>query len=96
MNQKEKVTRKQLLEQVAQDSGVDVAVVNQVYNSLVDCIVESVSAGNHMSLTGFGNFYRQTHKGHPVQFESSDSIVQDYALLKFSASDTINKRLRSQ
>jgi len=94
MEQKEKVTRKQLLEDVAQKSGVDVAVVNQVYNSLVDCIVNMASEGNHLSLTGFGNFYRQTHKGHPVQFESPGSIVPDYALLKFSASDTINKRLR--
>ncbi len=94
--QRNKVTRKMLLQQVAKKSGYNVKVVSNVYKAIVDSIVESVQTDNYISLTGFGNFYLQHHKGHPVQFESSDSTVRDYKLLKFSASDALNRRLRGE
>ena len=92
--QKNKVTRKMLLQQVARKSGYDINTVSKVYTAIVDSIVDSVQDDSYISLTGFGNFYLQYHKGHPVQFESSDSTVRDYKLLKFSASDALNRRLR--
>jgi nucleoid DNA-binding protein len=70
--------------------------VSNIYGALVDAIVEEVQNENYISLTGFGNFYLQHHKGHPVQFESSNSTVRDYKLLKFSASDALNRRLRGE
>lgn len=94
MKQKEKVTRKMLLQMIAAKSGLDMATVSKVYTAFVDSIVETVQNGNNISITGFGNFYLQKHKGHPVQFESHNSHVAEYALLKFSASDSLNKRLR--
>lgn len=94
--QQNKVTRKMLLRQVANRSGYSIKVVSNVYGALVDAIVEEVQNENYISLTGFGNFYLQHHKGHPVQFESSNSTVRDYKLLKFSASDALNRRLRGE
>jgi nucleoid DNA-binding protein len=94
IKQQNKITRKMLLQQVANRSGYDINTVSKVYGAIVDAIVESVQTEHYISLTGFGNFYLQHHKGHPVQFESSDSAVHDYKLLKFSASDALNRRLR--
>ncbi|MDL5199565.1 hypothetical protein [Streptomyces sp. ALI-76-A] len=42
-------------------------------------------------LTSFGRFYRQDHKGHKVRFGKSD--VDNYVVLKFSASSSFNRRL---
>jgi len=89
-----KVTRKMLLKEMARRSGADSETTMAVFTSMIDVIVENVRDGSTVSITGLGNFYLQKHKGHPVQFESSTNHVEDYNVLKFSASDALNKRLR--
>lgn len=94
MEHNEKVTRKMLLQEISARSGVDIGTVTTVFGEFVDCLVDNVRKGKNVSITGFGNFYMQKHKGHPVQFESRSTQVKDYNLLKFSASDALNSRLR--
>lgn len=95
MGQSDKVTRREILESMSAKSGLSLAESHRAYDSFVDSIVDAVLAGKYVSLTGFGNFYLQVHKGHPVQFERDSTSVPDYALLKYSASDIINQRLRN-
>lgn len=94
MTKNEKVTRKMLLQTIAAKSGLDIATVSKVHQAYVDSVVEYIQKGKTVSITGFGMYYLQKHKGHPVQFESQNHHVSEYALLKFSASDALNKRLR--
>ncbi|MGW6600514.1 HU family DNA-binding protein [Streptomyces sp. NPDC055036] len=65
--------------------------MNIVYKSLLGELTGAVNCGERVVLTGFGRFYRQDHKGHKVRFGRSS--VDDYAVLKFSASSIFNRRL---
>jgi nucleoid DNA-binding protein len=66
-------------------------VVADVYEALIDELLEVVSSGGSVVLTGFGRFYRQDHKGHKVRF--GKSAVSSYPVLKFSASRSVRPRI---
>ena len=89
-----KVNRGEYLGRVAKRVGKDYSQVLDVYNAMVAELVDIAKAGERLSLTGFGLFYVQQHKGHPVQFSGDVEKVSDYAVLKFSASNVMNKKLR--
>lgn len=65
-----------------------------VYEAMTAELLDLVSKGYRVSLTGFGSFYAPMHKGHPVQFGSKRDTVKDYRVFKFSASNVLNKHLR--
>ena len=69
--------------------------LTKAYTEIVDGIAYYTGNGYELSLTGFGVFVMKHHKGHPVQFGKSKSKVSDYDVLKFSASDVLNRRLRN-
>ena len=48
------------------------------------------------AILNFGKFYPQTHKGHRVQFakQDGDAEVNDYTVLKFSATREVNRRVK--
>lgn len=50
------MNKAQLVEAVAQDSGVDAKQVNQVLSSLLDTIVRTVADGENVTLTNFGTW----------------------------------------
>lgn len=92
---KNRISKKAFLQDVSKSVSVSEEDVNIVYNAIIDKIFENVIKMNSVSLTGFGNFYLQKHKGHPVQFKNGKSKpVEDYLVLKFSASKTFNKNVR--
>jgi nucleoid DNA-binding protein len=93
MNDKARVTKKQFLADVAQEVDMPVDVVTKVFNACVDRTKNIVADGSTLTITGFGSFYLQRHKGHPVQFEGHGE-VPDYVVFKFSASDVLNRRFR--
>ena len=71
------------------------AIANAVYTAMIDRIFHEVANGNQIVLQGFGSFYLNEHKGHPVQFRVDDSpVLSDYLVLKFSATKTANRRAR--
>ncbi|WP_405814488.1 HU family DNA-binding protein [Streptomyces sp. NBC_01390] len=86
-----RVSKRKFISRVATRSGLPVRTVKKVYESLLGELTGAASCGETVVLTGFGRFYRQDHKGHKVRFGQSD--VDDYAVLKFSASSTLNRRL---
>lgn len=97
-----RVNRSDFIARVALRAGVDVRVAAELCDALVDEIIAVVSEGNRLTLTGFGKFYPQQHKGHPVQRVDEDGklggtvdplVVDDYAVLKFSATRAVNRRI---
>ncbi|MEV8600977.1 HU family DNA-binding protein [Streptomyces griseoviridis] len=86
-----RVSKREFISRVATRSGLPVRTVSKVYESLLGELTGAVSCGETVVLTSFGRFYRQDHKGHKVRFGKSD--VDDYVVLKFSASSSFNRRL---
>lgn len=66
------------------------------YNAMIDELLDLVGQGNTVTLTNFGKFYPQNHKGHRVQFAKSEDAaeVTDYTVLKFSATREVNRRVK--
>lgn len=92
---KNKISKNQFLADVARNNDMSLEDITDAYNAIVNGIHDVVVSGRTLSLTGFGSFYLQRHKGHPVQFEGR-SNVEDYVIFKFSASDVLNKRFRQE
>ncbi|MFD8609401.1 HU family DNA-binding protein [Streptomyces sp. NPDC059631] len=86
-----RVSKREFISRVAARSGLPIRVVNKMYESLLSELTGAVSSGETVVLPSFGRFYRQDHKGHKVRFGKSD--VDDYVVLKFSASSIFNRRL---
>ncbi len=91
---KNKISKNEFLANVARKHDMSVEDITTAYNAIVDGICDTVTEGKSLSLTGFGSFYLQRHKGHPVNFEGKAAEVKDYVIFKFSASDVLNRRFR--
>lgn len=90
----EKVSRREFTARFARRAGVPLATANKVYAAMIEELVELTGKGNSVTLTGFGRFYPQLHKGHSVQFsDGSGGQVEPYAVLKFSATRETNKEM---
>ncbi|MEB7447904.1 HU family DNA-binding protein [Arthrobacter koreensis] len=97
-----RVNKREFLVRVARRAGVPVRVATDVYEAVIEEILEIVENGDRLTLTGFGKFYPQKHKGHRVQrineegkLEGSENpeTVGDYAVLKFSATRAVNRKI---
>lgn len=97
MRKDARISKKQFLADVARKCGIHEQIVLEVYDAIVENIFDELTKGYNVSLAGFGLFYVQKHKGHPVQFNGgNDKNVDDYLVLKFSASKNSNRRLREK
>lgn len=97
MHKDTRISKKQFLADVARRCGIHEQIVLEVYGAIVENIFDELTKGHNVSLAGFGLFYVQKHKGHPVQFNGgNDKNVDDYLVLKFSASKNSNRRLREK
>lgn len=90
-----KVNKSAFLKSVAKRTGKPYAEVVTIYDGMIDELVDVAKSKRDLSLTGVGKFYVQKHKGHPVQFMGASEKVSDYELLKFSAANIMNERLRN-
>ena len=101
VNKEEFLARVTTRLQEASSSGADSGAkqkdfsVPEVCDAMLAEIEHIVGSGGRLSLTGFGSFYAQMHKGHPVQFGGTVKKVHDYPVFKFSASNVLNKKLRT-
>ena len=68
--------------------------VDEVFKACMDELIDLICAGYRVAFTGFGSFYAQLHKGHPVQFGGKKDAVRDYRVVKFASSNVLNKRVR--
>ena len=89
-----KVNKDTLIKRVAVRHNLTQKVVSEVFDALVQEIIESAKEGKEVALRGFGSFYLQEHKGHPVQFGEDRSVVDDYVVFKFSTSNVLNEKMR--
>lgn len=76
------------------ETNCNLEMLTQAYQLIIDGIQKTVCSGKELSLSGFGSFYLRKHKGHPVQFDSGTTKVNDYVVLKFSASDVLAQKIR--
>ena len=91
-----KLSRKEFLDIVSMNYKIPHKELEKSYNAIFDTLVNEVLNGRNVCLTGIGLFYLQTHKGHSVQFKKDTSkAVKDYEVLKFSASYTLHRKIRS-
>lgn len=86
-----RISKREFISRVAERSGCSVEIVSDVYEGILEELTAAASRGDTVVLTGFGRFYRQDHKGHKVRFGKQS--VDDYSVLKFSASRSLNRRL---
>lgn len=93
-DQRQRISKREFISRVAERSGWPIKTVSSVYEGMLDELLHAVSHGESVALTGFGRFYRQTHRGHKVHFGPSE--VEDYSVLKFSASRTVNRKLEPE
>lgn len=92
---KNKVMKADFLAKIAEENNIDMSQLEYIYEKIFEEIYATVCNGNMLVLNGFGTFYVQKHKGHPVQFDQKNSsVMPDYLVFKFSASDVINERIR--
>lgn len=91
-----RVSKREFVQRFARRGGISVGAAQTAYNAMIDELVDLVSRGNTVTLTNFGKFYPQTHKGHRVQFAKDEGSgeVDDYTVLKFSATREVNKRVK--
>lgn len=92
---KTKVNKNDFLEMVAKKNNMQPAEVRAIYDSMIEVARSILCKRQDLSLTGFGTFSLQTHKGHPVQFrKNSKNTVDDYVVLKFAVSDVLMSKIR--
>ncbi len=92
----QRVSKREFIAEVSHASGVPAKVVTEVYDAAIEVLLGNVRRGNSVTLTGFGKFYAQRHRGHRVQFANGGGkTIGDYSVLKFSATRATNKSLGS-
>lgn len=92
----DRVSKREFIAEVARVAGVPVKTATAVYEAIVASLLDNVRRGVTVTLTGFGRFYGQKHKGHCVQFaDGGKDVIDDYTVLKFSATRSVNKSLDS-
>jgi len=91
-----RVNRSEVFHDVSEKTGFTPAEIRTMYSALVDSIIEHSLRGDTVIMNGFGVFYVQKHKGHPISFRSmnGEDVLEDYLVFKFSASHSMNERLR--
>lgn len=95
MHKKNRMSRQQFINEVAEKNGVTSDSLMSAYNMIFEGIYDAVKTGRVLCLNGFGNFYLQKHKGHKMRF-SGDTVSGDYIVFKFSAANTLNQKFRKE
>lgn len=93
-----RVSRTEFVQRAARRAKLPVRTMQAAYDALTEEIIDLVKENNRVTLTGFGRFYSQPHKGHlaqasPGEKGSTTTRVPDYVVLKFSATRDANRRL---
>lgn len=88
------MTMQEFVDWMAAQNGMSREEATQAYCAVINGIKHAVSNGMRLQLYGFGTFYLQLHKGHKMQFQPTQNTTDDYLVLKFSASSSLNKHIR--
>ena len=93
---KNKVNKNEFFERVARKNNMDPGLVRTVFDAMTDEMTNILCDDQNLSLTGFGMFALKPHKGHHVQFEAKTDKVDDYVVLRFTASDVLMSKIRDK
>ena len=91
-----RMNRKNLVAYMAAKNDISEDDAQSAYRMTMDAIRDLVASGVKLSLSGFGVFYLQTHRGHPVRFQAAGNRTDNYLVFKFSASNTLNRFVREK
>lgn len=89
-----RVSKREFIARFAKRADVPVETARVVYDAMIAELLEIVGNGGRVTLTKFGRFYPQAHKGHRsrnILTKEDLGEVPDYAVLKFSATRSVNK-----
>ena len=89
-----KMNKTAFIAMIANSNGIDTKSAETAYDMVMNAIRDAVFTGNRLSLAGFGVFYLQAHKGHPIQFDNGPRKVDDYYVFRFTASNALKRSLR--
>lgn len=96
-----KMNKRTFIGHLAKENNISLSEAAWAYNIVINGIVDVVKTGTKLSLMGFGVFYLQDHKGHPIQFKDGNeqagrsTHVEKYKVFKFSASNVLNGAIRA-
>lgn len=89
-----KMNKQEFIARIAREQDISLKQARYAYDIVVRGIEDVVRDGYRLSLMGFGSFFMQTHKGHPVHVEETTKEVADYKLFRFKASHALSQRIR--
>lgn len=92
----DRLNKMAFLRRIAIRSHQSYETVSLVYDAFIEELILAAKQNVKVSLTRLGLFYVQHHKGHPVQFGENPGSVADYDVVKFSASNVLNRRVRNR
>ena len=88
------MTMQEFVDWIAAENNMAREEATQAYCAVINGIKRAVANGIRLQLYGFGIFYLQLHKGHKMQFQPLQNTTDDYLVLKFSASSSLNRHIR--
>ncbi len=97
MARKKKLTDKQWIEKLSQESGVNANLSETLWLAFLDIIDKEVNSNPDgiCYIPNFGTFSKNIHKGHPLNLDTNNTekVLPDYEVLKFKVDKAYKKRV---
>lgn len=97
-----RLNKREFLGLVAARTRLSPVATRKVFDAIVGELIDLTANGTEVTLTGFGKFYPVPHAGHLAQKSIGNNpkpkgvkTVDDYFVLKFSATREVNKKMES-
>lgn len=91
------MSKREFVQRFARRGNLALPLAQHAYDAMIEELLDLIGHGNRVTLTGFGKFYPQEHKGHRVRFGEGDGDgsgeIGDYTVLKFSATRAVNRSI---
>ena len=95
VKQLKRINKSEFVSIAAKTAGLPVEEMQVALDAILVNIPELAKQGVKVSFMNFGTFYLQPHKGHPVNFENGEKVIDDYMTFKFSPSNVLTSKIRA-
>ena len=97
--QPKRINKRDFVARVSEEYNIPVSFVRDTYDCIWEMMHTLLIDGHEISLSSVGVFSLKVHKGHKARtsndFDNGGStVVNDYHVIKFAASDTWRARVR--
>lgn len=90
-----RLNKSELIRLVADKTNNSYTDVKNIIDTFLSSIEDGLKANNVVTISGFGTFKVEVHKGHPIQFKGGvKQFIDDYPVLKFNVSKVMKDSLR--